>query len=124
MNSIILSLFQYWRHRSTLCVTNVFLFLNFFTFFISLAFIADDEYLAGLNMIINSPNSIGIMVFILFSMLIKQHVRLFYSFWSPRNKELLEHYQIIEDRLYMEEYEDPDQVFEIRDSVSFANLVK
>jgi len=124
MNSVILSLFQYWRHRSTLCATKAFLFLNFFTSFISLAFIAEDEYLAGLNMIVQSPNSIGIMLFILLALLMKQHVRLFYSFWSPRNKELVERYQIIEDRLYMEEYEDPDQQFEIRDSVSFANLVK
>jgi hypothetical protein len=64
MNSIILSMFQYWRHRSTLCATKVFLFLNFIITFISLTFIAEDEYLAGLSKIINSPNSVGIMVFL------------------------------------------------------------
>mgnify|MGYP000870699494 FL=1 len=48
VNSIILSLFQYYRHRSTLCSTKIFIFLNFITFFISLAFIAEDEHLAGL----------------------------------------------------------------------------
>ena len=109
MNSIILSLFQYWRHRSTLCITKAFMFLNFITFFISLAFIAEDEYLAGLQMLVQSPNSIGIMVFFLLSLTMKQHLRLFYSFWSPKNKKHVERYQVIEDRLYMEEYEDPEQ---------------
>ena len=75
MNSFILSLFQYWRHRSVLCATNVFLFLNFFTFFISLAFIAEDEYMAGVQMIVNSPNSIGIMAFFLLCLHLKQYVR-------------------------------------------------
>ena len=36
----------------------------------------------------------------------------------------MERYQVIEDRLYMEEYEDPEQQFEIRDSENFSNLVK
>ena len=43
LNSIILALFQYWRHRATLCSTKVFLFSNFFLFLISLAFIFEDE---------------------------------------------------------------------------------
>ena len=71
MNSIILSLFQYWRHRSTLCATKVFLILNFITFFISLAFITEDEHLAGLAAITNSPNSLGIMVFFLLGLYLK-----------------------------------------------------
>ena len=100
------------------------MFLNFFTFFISLSFIAEDEYFAGMSIMLDSPNSIGIMLFFLFLGNLKQYMRLFYSFWSPRNKKLVERYQIIEDRLYMEEYEDPDQQFEIRDSENFTNLVK
>lgn len=56
MNSIIISLFQYYRHRSVLCSTKAFLILNFFTFVVSLAFIAEDEYLAGVSMLIQSPN--------------------------------------------------------------------
>ena len=107
-NSIILSLFQYWRHRSTLCVTKAFAFLNFFTFFISLSFIAEDEYMAGMRMLTGSPNSLGIMVFILLCLYLKQQVRQFYSFWAPKQKNLVERYQTIEDRLYMEEYEDPE----------------
>ena len=62
-NSLILSMFQYYRHRSTLCSTKVFIFLNFITFFISLSFIAEDEDLAGIRMIFQSPNSMGIMIF-------------------------------------------------------------
>ena len=124
LNSIILSLFQFYRHRSTVCATKVFLFLNGFTFTISLLFIGEDEYLAGIEKIFNSPNSIGIMIFLFLTLMLKYNVRQFYSFWSPRQKQNVERYQIIEDRLYMEEYEDPEQQFEIRDSVNFSNLVK
>lgn len=92
MNSIILSLFQYWRHRSTVCATKLFMFLNFFTFFISLAFITEDEYFAGMDILMRSPNSIGIMTFFLLLGNIKQYMRLFYSFWSPRNKKHVERY--------------------------------
>ena len=49
------------------------------------------------------------MMFFLLGLYLKQHMRQFYSFWSPRNKKSVERYQIIEDRLFMEEYEDPEQ---------------
>ena len=124
MNSIILSLFQFWRHRSTMCATNVFSYLNILIFFISLCFIAEESQINGLYMLINSPNSIGIMLFFSLSLYLKMQVRLFYSFWAPNPKKYVERYQVIEDRLYMEEYEDSEQQFEIRDSANFANLVK
>ena len=109
MNSVILSLFQYWRHRSTLCVTKGFFFLNLITFIFSLAFIAEDEYMAGLTILIKAPNQLGVMVFLLLTLYLKQYVRMFYSLLSPKNKKHVERYQTIEDRLYMEEYEDPEQ---------------
>ena len=71
-----------------------------------------------------SPNSLGIMVFFSLALYLKQQVRLIYSFWSQNQKLNVERYQLIEDRLYMEEYEDPEQQFEIHDSANFANLVK
>ena len=107
-----------------MCATNVFSYLNILIFFISLCFIAEESQINGLYMLINSPNSIGIMLFFSLSLYLKMQVRLFYSFWAPNPKKYVERYQVIEDRLYMEEYEDSEQQFEIRDSANFANLVK
>ena len=108
MNSIILCLFQYWRHRSTICSAKAFIFTNLFLSGISLAFIAEDDKMAGISKILNSPNSVGIIIFFWLCLLLKQNIRQFFSFWSPRNKLQVERYQIIEDRLFMEEYEDPE----------------
>ena len=124
LNSIILAMFQYWRHRSTMCCTKAFAFSNFFIFAISLAFIFEDTQIPGLITIMQSPNSLGIMAFFSLALYLKQQVRLIYSFWSQSQKLNVERYQLIEDRLYMEEYEDPEQQFEIHDSANFANLVK
>ena len=75
-------------------------------------------------MITQSPNSLGIITFFFLALYLKQQVRLIYSFWSQNQKLSVERYQVIEDRLYMEEYEDPEQQFEIQDSANFASLVK
>ena len=72
MNSIILSVFHYHRHRSTICAAKVFLVLNFFTFFVSLAFIAEDEYMTGMSMLLQSANMIGVMIFLVLALMLKQ----------------------------------------------------
>ena len=107
-----------------MCCTKAFAFSNFFIFAISLAFIFEDTQIPGLITIMQSPNSLGIMAFFSLALYLKQQVRLIYSFWSQNQKLNVERYQLIEDRLYMEEYEDPEQQFEIHDSANFANLVK
>jgi len=66
----------------------------------------------------------GIMLFFLITLYLKQNVRQFYAVWNSNERKILERYQTIEDRLYMEEYEDPEQQFEIRDSENFQILVK
>lgn len=80
--------------------------------------------MAGLDHISYSPNAIGTLVFILLYLNLKQYIRQFIAFLVPKNKKQVERYQIIEDRLYMEEFEDPEQQFEICDSESFLSLVK
>ena len=49
MNSVILTIFQLWRHRATLCTPNMFSFLNFCILIISLAFIFEDKKLNGVT---------------------------------------------------------------------------
>lgn len=124
MNSIMLSLFQYYRHRTVTCNTKVFVFLNLIMSFVSVAFIAEDEHLAGISVLSDSPYQIALTIFFLLGLYLKQEVRQIYTFWSPQNAKHVERYQVIEDLLFMEEYENPDQQFEICDSENFANLVK
>lgn len=107
-----------------MCTTKYFLVMNFFIFLISFGFIFTDLQIPGFMMMINSPNCIGIMIFFLLSLYLKQQIRLVYTFWNHNQKEYVERYQTIEDRLFMEEYEDPEQQFEIKDSANFASLVK
>jgi len=52
MNSVILTLFQYWRHRTTLSVTKVFAFFNFFFLVVSLTFVLEDKNLDGVKMLV------------------------------------------------------------------------
>ena len=72
MNSIILSLFFYWRHRSTVYSPKALSIANFLIFFVSLAFAMEDEYMAGLDILIRSPNSLGCMLFFLLVLTLKQ----------------------------------------------------
>jgi len=100
------------------------MFLNSFTLILSLAFVFEDEHLAGLISLVESPFGLAIILFFILILSMKWHVRSFYIFWTPTSRLLVQRYQNIEDRLYMEEYEDPEQQFEISDSVVFASLVK
>lgn len=72
MNSIILSLFIYWRHRSTVYSPKALSITNFMIFFVSLSFATEDEYMAGLDALFKSPNSIGCMIFFILVLSLKQ----------------------------------------------------
>ena len=124
MNSLILSIVQFWRHRSALCATRVFVFLNALTALFSLAFSAEDEHLAGFISLYSSPNALLVIGFITVTMFLKQRARLFYAFLNSKASKNVYRYIAIEDRLYMEEYEDPAQQFDISDSAHYSYLLK
>ena len=42
MNGVLLAMFQFWRNRSVLTETHMFVVLNTFAFFITLAFVLED----------------------------------------------------------------------------------
>ena len=52
INSTILALMQYWRNRTTLCVTKIFGLFNFLLLLFSMAIVFEDEYLAGILSVI------------------------------------------------------------------------
>ena len=51
----------------------------------------------------------GIILFFLLTLNLKYYIRFHYNFWTKKNKLLVERYMKIEDILYMEEYEDPEE---------------
>ena len=66
----------------------------------------------------------GIILFFLLTLNLKYYIRFHYNFWTKKNKLLVERYMKIEDILYMEEYEDPEEQFDISGSVAYVDLVK
>ena len=76
LNGVLLALFQYWRNRSVLTETSMFVVLNTFAFLNTLLFVLEDEYLAGIQMIINSPNAIGTLIFTGLFLMLKAYLRL------------------------------------------------
>ena len=75
----------------------------------SFAFCAEDEHLAGFFSLYSSPNALCMIVFIFLTLVLKQKARLFFAFFYSKARKNLYRYIAIEDRLYMEEYEDPAQ---------------
>ena len=109
MNGVLLAMFQYWRNRSVLTETNMFVVFNFFALLVTLAFVLEDPHLGGIEMVLKSPNSISMILFIGLALYIKMYLKLIWSFYVSADCETYQTYQNIEDRLFMEEYEDPEQ---------------
>lgn len=122
MNSVILSLFQLSRYRIVKYQAKMFVMINIFLCLVSISFIAEDDHHMGLQLIINSPNQLGILLFFLMFIYWKQQLFLFFNFFKESKRENVKRLQIIEDRLYMEEYEDPHQQFWIQQAVDFKDL--
>ena len=100
----------------------MFVMINIFLCLVSISFIAEDDHHMGLQLIINSPNQLGILLFFLMFIYWKQQLFLFFNFFKESKRENVKRLQIIEDRLYMEEYEDPHQQFWIQQAVDFKDL--
>ena len=62
--------------------------------------------------------------FLFLTLYIKQKARLYFTFFYSKASKNVYRYIAIEDRLYMEEYEDPAQQFDISDSAHFEYLIK
>ena len=124
MNGVLLAMFQYWRNRTVLTETNMFVVFNFFALLVTLAFVLEDPHLGGIEMVLKSPNSMGVILFIGLSLYIKMHLKLIWSFYVAKSSETYQTYQNIEDRLFMEEYEDPKQQFTIAQFGAYKDISK
>ena len=124
MNAILLSIFQSWRNRSIYAETNLQRTLNIIMFLITLGFVMGDEHLAGIKAVLASPNLLLTIVFVAILLSLKMFLRLAYQILSQSKqwKDRM-NYQMIEDRLFMEEFEDPDQHFNIADFDNYPDLL-
>ena len=97
------------RVRAVRNSIQIFNLNNFFFFLLSLAFVLEDEYLAGVQMLFSSVNTMGFLIFTALYLGLRIYVKLVIQVVLPYNLKNLERYIAIEDRLFMEEYEDPEQ---------------
>ena len=104
--------------------THMFVVFNSFAFFVTFAFVLEDPYLAGIEMVLKSPNAIGIMLFIAMTLWIKMHLKLVCQFYVSKDSDSNQSYQTIEDKLFMEEYEDPKQSFQINQFGNYKELAR
>ena len=98
--------------------------INMSLFLVSLAFVIEDESLVGVTQMFNSPYMYALSLFVFLLFLVKMSVRCIWVFFAQNIKNSVFRYQRIEDRLYMEEYEDPEQQFHVKDSPNYNQLLK
>ena len=97
------------RVRAVRNSIQIFNISNFLFFLFSLAFVLEDEYLAGVQMLFSSVNTMSFLGFAALYLSLRVYIKLVIQVVLPYNLKNLERYIAIEDRLFMEEYEDPDQ---------------
>lgn len=80
---------------------------QFFALF-SMIMLLEDPYLAGINSAIRSPHVLACIVLMFFYVQLKQFMRLVYEIVLPWNRSKEMRYKAIEDKIFMEEYENPE----------------
>jgi predicted DNA-binding protein YlxM (UPF0122 family) len=102
----------------------IFAASNYFFFFLSLITILEDENLTGIYALSRCPHALAFIIFLFLCVTLKYVVLLVRAVVFPWNYKKMQRYQEIEDRIFMEEYEDPEQEFSIQNLDSYIELVK
>ena len=76
---------------------------------ISLLTVLEDFSMDRIASAARSPHMISCVIFIFLYVHLKQFIRLVYDIVLPWNNQLSMRYKAIEDKLFMEEYENPEQ---------------
>ena len=69
----------------------------------------EDDNLAGIKNALYSPSILACIVLMFFYVQLKQFMRLVYEIVLPWNRSKEMRYKAIEDKIFMEEYENPEQ---------------
>ena len=84
----------------------------------------EDEYLSGFNSLFKAGHAIHCAVFLFLVCSLKQFCRLVIEITLPWNKKTSLRYKAIEDLIFMEEYENPEQQFTITSLESYVAVAK
>ena len=124
LNAISLSMINIFRARGVRNVVLIFSFSNYIFFFLSMITVLEDDQLVGVNALFGCPYSAAFIIFLFLFVALKHFMLLVRVVVLPWNFKQSQRYQEIEDRIFMEEYEDPDKQFSIQNLDSFIYLVK
>ena len=84
----------------------------------------EDEHLAGVQTLFSSVSTMAFLAFSALVLGLRTYILLVIQVVLPYNKRNLERYIAIEDRLFMEEYEDPEQQFCIQNLPNYQALIR
>ena len=91
---------------------------------LALVTVLEDEDLAGLKSAVSSPHIWASVVFMMLYGALKQFCKIVIEVVFPWNKKKFLRYKAIEDKIFMEEYENPEQQFSITSLESYAYVAK
>lgn len=124
LNAISLSMINIFRARGVRNVVLIFSLSNYFFFFLSMITVLEDDQLVGVKALFRCPYYAAFIIFLFLFVALKHFILLVRAVVLPWNFKQSQRYQEIEDRIYMEEYEDPDKQFSIQNLDTYIYLVK
>lgn len=124
LNDVLLSIINIYRSRSIKSNVMLFFVSNYFFFLFSIITVLEDEYLAGFKALFSSGHALGAIFFTFLFCQVKQFCKLVVEITLPWNWRLEMRYKAIEDMIFMEEYENPEQQFSITSLESYAAVAK
>mmetsp|Transcript_34051 Transcript_34051/g.44942 ORF Transcript_34051/g.44942 Transcript_34051/m.44942 type:complete len:246 (-) Transcript_34051:3574-4311(-) len=124
LNNVLLAIINLTRSRSIKSNILLIELLNYLFAMMALIMVLEDPDLAGLKSAISSPHVIACVIFIFLYGQLKQFIRLVYEIVLPWNRQREMRYKAIEDKIFMEEYENPEQQFSITSLEIYAQVAK
>ena len=112
------------RARGVRNVVLIFSLSNYIFFFLSMITVLEDDNLIGVKALFRCPYTAAFIIFLFLFVALKHFILLVRAVVLPWNFKQAERYQEIEDRIFMEEYEDPDKQFSIQNLDTYIHLVK
>jgi hypothetical protein len=124
LNDVLLSIINIYRSRSIKSNVMIFMVSNYVFFLFSIITVLGDDKYSGLNNLINSGHAIFCILFMFLFCSLKSFCRLIVQVTLPWNLRIEMAYKTIEDLIFMEEYENPEQQFSITSLESYAAVAK
>jgi hypothetical protein len=124
MNCVLLTIINIARSRSLKSSVLIIEILNQIFSIVSMMMLLEDPSLSGINSAMRSPHILACIVLMFFYVQLKQFMRLVYEIVLPWNRSKEMRYKTIEDKIFMEEYENPEQQFSITSLESYAYVAK